>query len=83
MLEKKQIKAVAVKDREDPKLSEFDPINFYVFEGDCRKCGLGPYSLVIYDFKVNSKDSGQSIFKTQCLCCAHRDIHYSANVSSE
>lgn len=76
---KKTLKAVSVKDKADPK-TPVVPLHFYVLEGMCRKCNCRENSLVIYDFKVNASDFEQSIFKTQCIVCGHKDMHYSSSV---
>lgn len=76
----KKLKAVPVWDPPETAINDKQPLHFYVLEGKCRKCGLGDNTLVFYEFKLNTKDADQSIFKTQCLSCGHRDIHYSSSV---
>lgn len=60
----------------DPKLQGDDrAFRFYVMQGNCRKCKVGPNNLIVYDFE-NSKNPRMAIFKTLCLCCGDKDMYF-------
>lgn len=48
---------------------------FYVLQGHCRKCKLGPNTLIIYDFKHN-KNPRLAVFKTRCIVCGDKDMYF-------
>jgi hypothetical protein len=47
---------------------------FYVLDGNCRKCGSGPNSLVWIDFVQNRRVASQSIFRVRCVACGASDV---------
>jgi len=75
----KSLKAIANSDEAVDSLD--NSINFYTLEGRCKKCNVGDYTLIVYDFIHNKSDQKESIFRTQCMCCSSKDIYYAKQVS--
>lgn len=60
---------------------DFKNFKFYVLEGSCKKCGVGPYSLVWNSFTQNANDPGKDIFSTVCISCGNRAVHFVKNIT--